>query len=303
VSVADFDPSGPWEVRVDDVPYGGPADAPLLARIYAPVGARGPCAALVDVHGGAWTYFDRTIDAYFDHALAACGLVVVALDFRQAPSDRYPTAVADVVAGIRFVHANAARLGARPDAIGVVGGSSGGHLGLLAALRPNAPEYAGTPVIGMDAPVDARVAYVMSLWPIADPLARYRYLLDRIAHPRDAHDAIFDPVRLRQGHEAFFADEATMARASVPRLVTAGEAERLPALWIAHPELDENVTLAMSEALADAYRRAGGHVELEVFRGVGHGFANLPGPAADACIARMKDFVARRLAACQPAAR
>lgn len=84
-----FDPTAPYEVAEEDVPYGGPADARLLARIYRPAGVPGPWPALVDVHGGAWAYFDRTADMYFDRALAACGMVVVALDFRQAPI-RYP---------------------------------------------------------------------------------------------------------------------------------------------------------------------------------------------------------------------
>jgi acetyl esterase/lipase len=61
------------------------------------------------VHGGAWTYFDRRADAYFDRALAASGMVVVALDFRQGAAHPWPTAVADVVAGIRWTKANAGR--------------------------------------------------------------------------------------------------------------------------------------------------------------------------------------------------
>lgn len=293
-----FDPTGPWSVRHEDVEYGGPSGARLLARIYRPLDAPAPLPALVDVHGGAWTAFDRTVDANFDRALAACGMVVAALDFRQGPEHRYPTAVADVVAGVRFVKANAGRLGASPAHVGLIGGSSGGHLILLAALRPGAVEYGSTPVGGADAHgTDARVAYVLALWPIADPLARYRYLKERLAHPTPARDRFFVPQRLVEGHDAFFGDEATMARASVPRLVAAGEAECLPPLWVAHPELDENVTLAMSQHLVATYRAAGGHAELEVFPGVGHAFANFPGPPAGACIARMTDFIARRLAA------
>ena len=86
-----------------------------------------------------------------------------------------------------------------------------------------------------------------------------------------------------------------MAEASVPRMLAAGEAEALPPIWVAHPELDENVTLAMSEALVAAYRAAGGAAELAVFPGVGHAFANLPTPEANAGIAAMKAFLARQL--------
>jgi len=289
--VSGFDPSGPYDVVWSDQSYA----AGLLARVYRPA-APGPWPALVDVHGGAWTYFDRTADAYFDQALAACGLVVVALDFRMGPTHRYPVAVADVVAGIRWTKAHAPALDARPDRVGLIGGSSGGHLIALAALRPDAPEFATTPV---DAPaaIDARVDYALPLWPILDPHARYRYVLARRHEPADARrDRFFHPERLIEGHEAFFADDATMHRASALRIVEAGEATCLPPLWIAHPELDENVTLAMTERFVRAYRAAGGTVELEVFPGVGHAFAHFPGDATDRCITRMRQFVARRLA-------
>jgi acetyl esterase/lipase len=271
--------SASFDVDVTDVEYVRHDGVPLLARVYRPVGAAGPLAALVDVHGGAWSFFDRTADAYFDRALAACGLVVAALDFRQGPQHRHPAAVEDIVTGIRFVRDEAARLSVDPRRIGLVGGSSGGHLALLAGTR-----------------ADADAACVLALWPIADPGSRYRYVLDRLANPRPSRDPFFVPSHLRQGHEAYFGDEATMDRASVPRIVTAGEAERLPPIWIAHPELDENVTLEMSQRLADAYRAAGGSAELEVFAGAGHAFANLGGEAADRCIERMRDFLARALA-------
>jgi acetyl esterase len=290
--VARFEPTARHEVRIEDRLFARPDGVELLARIYRPA-APGPWHALVDVHGGAWTHFDRTADAYFDGALAARGLVVVALDFRMGPAHRFPAAVADVVAGVRWTKAHAAELDARADRVGLVGGSSGGHLAALAALMPRA--FATTPV---DAPasIDATVAYAMPLWPILDPLARYRYVLERRGDPeRKARDPFFRPEHLIAGHLGFFGDEATMARASALRIVEEGEAEMLPPLWIAHPELDENVTLEMTERFVAAYRRAGGVVELDVFAGVGHAFAHFPGEAADRCIARMAAFVERRL--------
>jgi acetyl esterase/lipase len=293
--VQGFDPDGRHEVLVEDRPWARPGGIELVARIYRPA-SPGPWHALVDVHGGAWTNFDRRIDAYPDTGLAAAGLVVVAVDFRMGPAHRYPTAVADVVAAIRWTKAHAAELGARPDRVGIVGGSSGGHLAALAALMPHAPAFAGTPV---DAPatVDARVAYAAALYPILDPLARYRYVLDRLREPHETRSPYFMPELLLAGHRNFFGDEATMARASALRIVEAGEAEVLPPLWICHPELDENVTLEMTERFVAAYRRSGGAVELEVFPDARHGFANFDSDAADRCIARMRAFIARQLAA------
>jgi acetyl esterase/lipase len=273
-----FDPVARFPVGEEDVEYSRADGAPLLARVYRPRDLAGPLPALIDVHGGAWTFFDRTADAYFDRALAACGLVVVALDFRQAPAHRHPAAVDDVLTGIRFVRTGAARFGVDPARIGLVGGSSGGHLLLLAALR-----------------AEADVAFALPLWPIADPGARYRYLVDRIAHPRPSADPFFKAEILKQAHEAYFPDLAAMDAASVPHVIASGRAERLPPVWIAHPEQDENVTLEMTHHLVDTYRRAGGAAELRVFEGVGHAFAHSPGEAADRCIAGMREFIGRQL--------
>jgi len=289
--MAPVGPLGAYDVVVDDRPFAQPGGVTLLARCYRPVGAP-PANLLVDVHGGAWTYFDRTADAYFDRALATCGLTVVALDFRMGAAHPFPAAVADVVAGIRWAKAHANELDARADRVGLIGGSSGGHLLMLAALTPTA--FPGTAV---DAPehVDARVDYALPLWPILDPLARYRHLLERVRNPTASRDPFFQAERLIAAHDGFFGDEATMARASALRVVESGEAEALPPIWIVHPELDEHVTLPMSERFAAAYRHAGGTAELAVFPDVGHSFANFPGDAADECVVRMCAFIAQRL--------
>src|SRR5438552_1593833 len=99
----------PPEVVQDDVEYARPEGCLLLARIYRPRAVPPePRPLLIDVHGGAWTYFNREVDWYFDSALAADGMVVVALDFRPAPT-RYPAGVADDLDG-------AARAGRERDA-------------------------------------------------------------------------------------------------------------------------------------------------------------------------------------------
>jgi acetyl esterase len=99
---------------------------------------------VVGVHGGAWTSGDRLNNAILDEAVAASGAVVMAVDFRLAPQFPYPAAIADINFGIRWLKANAARLGSRPDWVGAVGSSSGGHQMLLTALRPLDAHYAGT---------------------------------------------------------------------------------------------------------------------------------------------------------------
>jgi acetyl esterase len=295
-----FDSAVPYDVEEMDTPFARPEGKELLARIYRPRGEPGePLAALVEVHGGAWARLDRTVGAPHCRALAACGLVVVALDFRQGPDHRHPAASADVAAGLRYVRTHAARLGVDPRRIGIIGSSSGGQLALLVAVTPGAPENAGTPIVLPDGslgggPGDDSVAFALALYPVADPLARFRYALGRENEPPPPSG--FNAKGLVASHRGYFADEAAMAQASVTRIVSAGEARALPPAWVAQPELDDNVPAAITEAFVRAYQGAGGHIERAHFPGARHSFIQQAGADTDKCIALMRDFIGRHLA-------
>ena len=296
-----FDASAPYEIEHADVAFARPEGHELLARVYRPVGEPGePLAAVVDVHGGAWTRFDRTLGVHHGRGLAACGLVVVSLDFRQGPDHKHPAGSADVSAGVRWVRAHAQRLGVDPRRIALTGNSSGGHLALLVAVKPGAKEHGGTPIVMEDGSLgpssgDDAVAFVMALYPVTDPIARYRYVLTRKDEPGGPPPA-FDARRLMASHHGYFTDEAAMADASVTRIVATGEATALPPVWLAQPEVDDNVPAPITEAFVAAYEAARGRIERVRIEGVRHGFIQSPGPATDRAIGLMRDFVARQLA-------
>jgi len=292
-----FDQAAPYEVEETDVPFARAEGQELQARIYRPRGeADIPLAALVDVHGGAWSRGDRLTGAFYGRALAASGLLVVSLDFRQGSEAKHPAASADIAAGARYVRANAQRLGVDPRRIGIVGSSSGGQLALLAGVKPGAPEHAGTPIVRADGSLDAgpgdeSVAFILALYPVADPHAPFRYVVGR-----QDDGSGFDAKRLIAAHHGYFSSEAQMAEASVTRIVAAREARALPPVWVAQPELDDNVPAAITEAFVQAYQQAGGSVERVHFPGARHGFIGQPGADADKAIALMRDFIGRQLA-------
>jgi acetyl esterase/lipase len=300
VSGVGFDPGAPWDVEEEDTVYARAGARELLARVYRPVGPpAAPLAALVDVHGGAWSRGDHTTGARHARALAASGLVVVSPDFRQGPENRHPAASADVAAAVRWTRAHAGRLGVAPERIGLLGASSGGQLALLAGLAPELALHAGTPIVlpdGRPGPAagGGRVAVVLALYPVCDPLARYRYVLGREHEPPSP--AGFDARRLIAAHRGYFADEAAMARASVTRLVEAGEATERPPVWLAQAGQDDNVPAAITEAFVAAYRRAGGTLEHAHFPASRHGFIQTAGPDLDKAVALVRAFVGRHLA-------
>ena len=280
-------------IEIEDVEYLAHADGPLLARLYRPRGA-GPFPLVVDLHGGAWCRGDRTSDAAIDEALARSGVVVAALDFRMPPRAAYPASLVDIHYGIRWLKARAATLGSDPGRVGVLGVSSGGHQGLLLAMRPGDPRYASLPLTGDAAAVRADVRCVVLCWPVIDPLARYRYAKGLKA-AGGAYPEVVD--RVLPCHDEYWRTEEAMAEGNPVLALERGEpVETPPVLYlqgtrdVAHPraDLDRFVT---------RYRKAGGQVDLALFEGEAEGFVNRDpqAPAAVQALERIVEFVHARL--------
>ena len=132
---------------VEDVEYLRHGDKPLLATIYKPRGA-GPFPAMVECHGGAWCQSDRMTEKLRHQHMASHGIVSIALDFRSGNEDPYPASVQDINYAVRWAKANARALKTRPDLIGLSGQSSGGHLAMLVAMRPQRCALCGDPAAG-----------------------------------------------------------------------------------------------------------------------------------------------------------
>ncbi len=132
---------GRHDVAVEDVEYQRQNGQPLLARLYRPSGNR-PFPAALQIHGGAWVGKDRTDNDYIAQALAQSGVLVAAIDFRMPPGEPYPASLADINLAARWLKARSWRYGSHADRVGAFGTSSGGHLALLAAMRPGIPATA-----------------------------------------------------------------------------------------------------------------------------------------------------------------
>jgi len=137
-----------------------------MARIYRPKG-EGPFPTVLDLHGGAWNRKDRLAEEPMDRALAASGLLVVAVDLTLAPEAPYPACVQDANYAVRWLKAKAAGWKGATAKIGVYGSSSGGHVAELLAMRPRDPRYGAIPLA--EAPdIDATVAYIATRSPISN---------------------------------------------------------------------------------------------------------------------------------------
>lgn len=280
-----------YEIDVEDVEYLRHGMKPLLARIYKPRGT-GPFPLIIDLHGGAWCNKDRTSDAGTDEPLARSGVVVVSLDFRMPPEAGYPASLADINFAIRWCKSRAAELGSRPDQVGILGVSSGGHQAMLTALRPNDPRYAALPLPGKT--VDATVRCAILCWPVIDPLGRYQYAKSNQsggALKKHADNWVQFHDRYWQG------GEAAMTEGNPTLALERGEKVQMPPVLylqgtadIAHPAPNRDRFIAN-------YRKAGGQVELHLFEGMGEAFiTNDPtSPAALSAIEKIIEFVHREI--------
>jgi acetyl esterase/lipase len=274
-----------FEIEVRDLEYQRVDGAPLLARLYRPIGS-GPFPALIEVHGGAWASGDRFNNAPLDEALAKSGITVLAIDFRMPPRHRYPASIADVNVATRWLKAHAAEFGSRRDLIGGLGTSSGGHQLLLSALKPTDPRYGALP-LSEAPPEDAGLPYLVLCWPISDPLARYRMVREK------------GNTRLVEAHDAWWPSEADMAEGNPQLILERGEAGALPPAILVQGLADDNVTPDMADRFAAAYHARGGQLDLHKFEGQPHTFI-VRDPASDAsrrATELIRDFVLKQASA------
>jgi acetyl esterase len=276
-----YNPGYEYALKVWDVEFRHDSVRTLMARIYQPQG-HGPFAALLDLHGGAWNDQDRTANAPMDEKLAASGILVVAVDLRLAAEAPYPASVADAHYGIRWLKANAREWKGDPQTVGVLGSSSGGHVAQLCGMRPTNPSYTAHPLT--EAPdLDATLAYVVARSPISDPFARYQQA-KKMAREN-----------LIKNSEIYFNPWEKIWDGNPQLILDRSERVSLPPMLILQGELDDNVLPEVQERFVAAYRRAGGQIEYELFRGCEHRWVAQPGPQTDRAVEVIKAFIARQL--------
>jgi acetyl esterase len=261
------------------------------ATVYQPEGS-GPFPVILDIHGGAWVREDVSRDEHslMDRALAAMGLVVVAIDYRQSANYHYPDSVADVNFALRWLRANAPKFNGSSQIVGVFGSSSGGHLVLLNGLRPSDPRYAALPLGGL-ATASSSPDYMILVYPISDPLARRAYAAELGNNaPVKSTDIYFSvPGSLQEGNPQLILDRHESIKLP-PVLLIQGSADTNGVVK------DTNVSPEIQRRFAASYGAAGGKIQLEFLPAAPHNFVNMDGPNLDRALALMKIFIEKQLA-------
>ena len=277
-----YDPAAKYELNVSEVPYRrNAAGRQLYARVYQPQGA-GPFPLVLDLHGGAWTRKDRSAEEPMDRAIAASGVVVVAIDLTLSGEAPYPANVQDANYGIRWIKSKAPEWRADGSSVGIYGSSTGGHIAVLLAMRPGDARYNAIRLEGHPN-IDAKVAYVAARSPITDPYARFQQA------EKMKRDTLINASK------AYFRPWESIYEANPQQILERREQVSLRPLLIMQGDLDDNVLPAVQKKFADTYRAAGGDCQYELFEHSEHEWTGKPGPQTDRAYAMVKSFIARNV--------
>jgi acetyl esterase len=236
--------------RVEDLQVPADDGTPLPARLYS--SAERPPGVLLYIHGGGFTIGSvDTHDILCRELAALSGWAVLSLGYRLAPEHRFPVAVEDAWAGLRWLAAQRETLGLPQARLAVGGDSAGGTLATVNAIRareaglPLALQllfYPGT-AARQDSGSHRRYAHGLVL-----EQEHIDYFFGQYIDPRDRDDWRFAPLN------------ATDVEGLAPAWIGLAECD---------PLFDEGI------AYADKLRAAGVPVELEVWRGVTHEFIKM----------------------------
>lgn len=191
-------PPGPDVGEIVDATLPGAAGI-LAYRLYRPA-SPGPHPMVVYFHGGGWVIGDQVSDDPLCRDLCVrSDMLVVSVNYRHAPEHRFPAAVDDGWAAVRWIAEHAEELGGIPGRLVVSGWSAGA--GIAAVVCQTARETAWptivgqallTPVVDTD---QTRGSYLENADGYGLTAALMRWFFDHYADPNVRDDPRIAPLR------------------------------------------------------------------------------------------------------------
>jgi acetyl esterase/lipase len=242
---------------------------PLTLDLYTPRPSDMPRPLVVFVHGGSWNSGDSRHAGTFENfphelaALAANGYVVASVNYRLSQEARFPAALQDVKAAIRWLRTHAGDFNIDITRVAVWGASSGGQLAALAGTTCGVERFEPAGDAGKDLASDC-VQAVIDWYGVSDLEA----MTDKPG-PNGFAAGSTSATGNYLGCEPA-ACAPGVARLSSP---VAFVSARSPAFLIQHGAADTDVPPSQSRKLYDALRAAGVPAEITIYPEVGHKFA------------------------------
>jgi acetyl esterase len=246
-----LDLPAPPVARLESLQFRARDGHPMAARLYAPADVAQP-PVLLYLHGGGFTVGSLDTHDVLCRQLCLLGrCAVVSLDYRLGPENRFPTAVHDAWDALQQLAEQGAALGLDSQRLAVGGDSAGGTLAAVCALMAR----------------DAGLALRLQLLIYPGTIA-YQ---DTESHHRYARGFLLD----RETISWFFDQYIEVSERSDWRFspLNAPDHGGVAPAWVGLAECDPLVDEGI--AYADTLRMAGVEVDLEIYRGMIHGFMTM----------------------------
>ncbi|MBK0866846.1 alpha/beta hydrolase [Saccharopolyspora sp. HNM0986] len=254
-AMTDLSGPGPQLHEVRDTAVFAADGAKIAVRVLRP--AERSRGVLVYLHGGGWVI--GSVDQFdtLGRVLAQrTGCTVVLVEYRLAPEHRYPVAVDDAWAALRWSAQHVAELtGGAGGPLVVAGDSAGGN---LAAVLANRAKTAGDP----------QIAAQVLVYPVTDAD------LDNASYTDPDNQLMLTRDTMVWFWDHYVPDIAARAEPDASPLRCADLAGSPPAIVLT---AEHDVLRDEGEAYAEKLRAAGVAVQLRRFSGQMHGFFQFVG--------------------------
>ena len=158
------------DLRVDkDIVFGKGGDIDLLLDVYhPPQGVTPKRMAIIHLFGGGFSTGNKNAGYIVNdaRALGRLGYTNISSNYRLVSQGLWPAQIHDTKAAIRWVRANADKIGIDADKIAIAGYSAGGLLSLLSAGTNGVAEFEGN---GGNAGASSNVQAGIGVYPLASP--------------------------------------------------------------------------------------------------------------------------------------
>jgi pectinesterase len=145
-------PPASFYATSQDIEYGEADGQKLLLDAHVPDGD-GKFPVAIIIHGGGWSTGDKETDIVPVLAPFATNFTWFTVNYRLAPTNRWPACFDDVQTAIRWVKQHASEYKGDPSRIALIGYSAGGHLVCFAATQAM-PDTRVQAIVGFAPPTD-----------------------------------------------------------------------------------------------------------------------------------------------------
>ena len=242
--------------KVENRSIPGPSGK-ISVRIYTPEFGMNDAAGyplLVYFHGGGWLLGNLdTHDSFCRSFANTSGCIVVSVDYRLAPENRFPAAVEDAYAAVCWVRENARHFNGDASRMAVGGDSAGGNLATVCCLMAKERKGPG-------------LAHQLLLYPVLD-LSNF----DKPSYQEHASGYLLTAESMVYYRDQYLEDEGDRYDPYVSPLLV-DDLSDLPPATVVAAELD--VLTDEGKAYVDRLKHAGVPAEYLCYDRMIHPFLN-----------------------------